>query len=178
MCRVVRMKTKFELQPTLIGKLVTIRPLQMHDFNELFAVASDPLIWDQHPFPRCEENAFREFFDAAVESKSGFVFLDNQTQKIFGASRFYNIESDYVFIGYTFLARSHWGGAFNYEIKVLMIDKTKTKICMAQLSCFQLAGICEDSRFIPTGAEWVLLAKSQNVVWSGLKKEPRLYLFF
>jgi N-acetyltransferase len=38
-----------ELQPHLIGELVELRPLTPDDWDELFAVASDPLIWEQHP---------------------------------------------------------------------------------------------------------------------------------
>lgn len=113
---------ELHLQPTLSGDLTTIRPLHADDVEDLFKVASDPLIWDQHPFPRYEKSAFLEFFDAALATKSSFVFIDNKTKKIFGTSRFYNITKDHVFIGYTFLARSHWGGKFNREIKTLMLE--------------------------------------------------------
>lgn len=40
---------QFELQPALKGELVELRPLREEDFNALYAVASDPLIWEQHP---------------------------------------------------------------------------------------------------------------------------------
>jgi RimJ/RimL family protein N-acetyltransferase len=39
----------FELQPTLKGALLVLRPLRPEDFDALYAVASDPLIWEQHP---------------------------------------------------------------------------------------------------------------------------------
>jgi len=39
----------FELQPHLVGDLLEVRPLRPEDWESLFAVASDPLIWEQHP---------------------------------------------------------------------------------------------------------------------------------
>lgn len=41
----------FDLQPTLIGSTITLRPLREADFDALHAAASDPLIWEQHPDP-------------------------------------------------------------------------------------------------------------------------------
>ena len=112
----------FELPPTLDGKVITLRPIIVSDFEELFIVASDSMIWDQHPFPRYEKSAFAEFFDQAVDSKSGFVVLDQETNKVIGASRYYDFQKKQVSIGYTFLARSHWGGRFNRELKTLMLE--------------------------------------------------------
>ncbi|MBV9075484.1 MAG: hypothetical protein JOZ10_17800 [Acidobacteria bacterium] len=39
----------FDLQPTLLGELLELRPLLPEDSDALFAAASDPLIWEQHP---------------------------------------------------------------------------------------------------------------------------------
>jgi N-acetyltransferase len=39
----------FDLQPILRGEFLELRPLQPADFHGLYAVASDPLIWEQHP---------------------------------------------------------------------------------------------------------------------------------
>ncbi len=35
-------------QPVLEGEHVRLRPLRPDDWEALFAVASDPLIWEQH----------------------------------------------------------------------------------------------------------------------------------
>jgi N-acetyltransferase len=52
------------------------------------------------------------------------VAIDRATQKIIGCSRYcdYQPENSVVEIGWTFLARSHWGGKFNGEMKRLMLD--------------------------------------------------------
>jgi N-acetyltransferase len=39
----------FDLRPNLKGELIELRPLKRVDWHDLFAVASDPLIWKQHP---------------------------------------------------------------------------------------------------------------------------------
>jgi RimJ/RimL family protein N-acetyltransferase len=114
-----------DFQPTLVGPTVTIRPVSPEDWAELYAVGSDPKIWEVHPVRnRYTEAEFRKYFDSAVNSKMGFVFVDRATGKLVGSSRYYGYEPEIseVEIGWTFLARSHWGGAANREVKRLMLD--------------------------------------------------------
>jgi RimJ/RimL family protein N-acetyltransferase len=115
----------FELQPRLVGDLLEVRPLRPEDWESLFAVASDPLIWEQHPAQdRYEEEVFKEFFREALESGGALVVIDRKTQKIIGSSRYFGFEPTKreIEIGWTFLARSHWGGKYNGELKRLMLD--------------------------------------------------------
>jgi len=84
------MQWGFDLQPHLKGELLELRPLATDDWDELFAVASDPLIWEQHPErDRYTENVFRTFFKEALESGGAFVIIDRQTRHIIGSTRFY-----------------------------------------------------------------------------------------
>jgi len=114
----------FELQPTLRGRLVTLRPLRAEDWEVLFSVASDPLIWEQHPQrERYKQEVFREYFRGAMESGGAFLVLDAVTGEVIGSTRFYEYheaESE-IEIGWTFLARSRWGGAYNREMKQLLV---------------------------------------------------------
>jgi N-acetyltransferase len=115
----------FELQPHLVGELVELRPLRPEDWDDLFGVASDPLIWEQHPASdRYQENVFQEFFQGALASGGAFVAIDRATRKIIGSTRYYgyNAGKSEIEIGWTFLARSHWGGKYNGEMKRLMLD--------------------------------------------------------
>ena len=114
----------FDYQPTLNGELVGLRPLVEEDYDALFAVASDPLIWEQHPNKRrCEEAVFRTFFEDALQSGGALVAEDAKTGAVIGSSRYhgFNEASSEVEIGWTFLARSHWGGLYNGEMKQLML---------------------------------------------------------
>jgi len=114
----------FELQPHLIGDLLELRPLRPEDWESLFAVASDPLIWEQHPaHDRYQEEVFREFFHEALATGGAFVVIDRKTQKLIGSSRYFGFDSSKreIEIGWTFLARSHWGGKYNRELKHLML---------------------------------------------------------
>ena len=117
-------KTVFDLQPSLKGELIELRPLTAADWQDLFAVASDPLIWEQHPeSDRCKENVFKAFFSEALESGGAFVIIDKKNQQIIGSTRFfgYDPEKSEIEIGWTFLARSYWGGRYNREMKQLML---------------------------------------------------------
>src|ERR1700733_4034628 len=114
----------FDLQPILEGKLLRLRPLQAGDFQELYAVASDPLIWEQHPnSDRYQEEVFREFFREGLESGGALIAIDAKDGRVIGSSRFhgYNEEKSEIEIGWSFLARSHWGGEYNGEMKELML---------------------------------------------------------
>ena len=115
----------FDLQPHLKGELIELRPLAPGDWDELFAVASDSLIWEQHPErDRYKENVFRIFFKDALESGGAFVIIDPKTQHIIGSTRFYGYdpEKSQIEIGWTFLARKYWGGRFNAEMKRLLLN--------------------------------------------------------
>jgi len=115
----------FDLQPHLIGDLIDVRPLTPADWEGLFTVASDPLIWEQHPaWDRYREDVFREFFREALETGSAFVVIDRKTGEIIGSSRYHQFDGSEssVEIGWTFLARAYWGGNYNGELKRLMLD--------------------------------------------------------
>jgi RimJ/RimL family protein N-acetyltransferase len=115
----------FDLQPHLKGALIELRPLKLEDWDDLFAVASDPLIWEQHPeSDRYKREVFKAFFEGALESGGAFVILDTKTQQIIGSTRFhgYDPEKSEIEIGWTFLARKCWGGRYNREIKQLMLN--------------------------------------------------------
>jgi RimJ/RimL family protein N-acetyltransferase len=115
----------FDLQPTLRGALLELRPLRAEDWEPLYAVASDPLLWEQHPHPdRHQEPVFRAFFREALESRGALVAIDRAQARVVGSSRFfgYDPERSEIEIGWTFLARSHWGGRYNAELKRLMLD--------------------------------------------------------
>jgi N-acetyltransferase len=115
----------FNLQPHLRGDLIELRPLAPEDWEELFAVASDSLIWEQHPErDRYKEDVFRIFFKDALESGGAFVIIDQKTQQIIGSTRFYghDPEKSEIEIGWTFLARRYWGGRYNREMKELLLD--------------------------------------------------------
>jgi RimJ/RimL family protein N-acetyltransferase len=115
----------FDLQPILTGDLVTLRPLQPEDHDALYAVASDPLIWEQHPArDRYQPDVFREFFRGALESGGAFVVIDRNTDRVIGSTRFlaYDEAQSEVEIGWTFLARACWGGVYNREMKRLMLE--------------------------------------------------------
>src|SRR5579864_269325 len=118
------LEVSFDLQPTLKGALLELRPLRPEDLRDLYAVASDPLIWEQHPIKdRYKKEVFKEFFRESLESGGALIALDCRDGQVIGSSRFhgYNEEKSEIEIGWTFLARSHCGGAYNGEMKQLML---------------------------------------------------------
>jgi N-acetyltransferase len=114
----------FDRQPILKGPLVTLRPLSPADHTPLFAVAADPLIWEQHPDKtRSQPAGFNAFFQQALDSGGALLATETASDRVIGSSRFHGYDevADEVEVGWTFLARSHWGGEYNREMKRLML---------------------------------------------------------
>ncbi len=115
----------FDRQPLLKGDLVELGPLRSEHYGDLYAVAADPLIWEQHPDTnRHAEESFQLFFREALASGGALIATDAGTQLVIGSSRFhgYDEQRSEVEIGWTFLARSHWGGVYNAQMKHLMLQ--------------------------------------------------------
>ncbi|HSM17322.1 MAG TPA: GNAT family N-acetyltransferase [Gemmatimonadales bacterium] len=102
-----------------------MRPLRSDDYDDLYRVAADPLIWEQHPVPtRHEVGEFQAFFSRALASGGTLIAIDADSHTVIGSSRYhgYDEEASEVEIGWTFLARSHWGGRYNGQLKQLMLE--------------------------------------------------------
>ncbi|QIY83435.1 GNAT family N-acetyltransferase [Chryseobacterium sp. NEB161] len=115
----------FSIQPILKNDDVKLIPLQENDFEQLFSVASDPLVWEQHPNKdRYKRDVFERFFEGAIESGGAFKIIEKNTGEIAGSTRFYNYNAadNSIFIGYTFYARKFWGSKMNPQVKKLMLD--------------------------------------------------------
>jgi len=125
-----------QLSIPLEDSSIALRPMLAEDFDALFAVASDPLIWEQHPDRyRYTREVFEKFFTGALQSAGAYCVFDTQSGAMIGSSRYYNLyPEEYekycaqvqlgstISIGYTFLARTHWGGTYNHSMKRLMIN--------------------------------------------------------
>ena len=113
------------LQPfNLENEWVKLNPLQETDFEALYAVASDPLIWEQHPNPdRYKKDVFQNYFKGAIESNGAFL-IKNKLDQAIGCTRFYDYFPDKseIKIGYTFFSRNCWGKPFNKSTKLLMLQ--------------------------------------------------------
>ena len=123
------MNDNVDLQPTLRGERVVVRPVVATDWEGMFSAAADPKIWEVHPeSDRYKEDVFRRYFDAALASGSAFSFVDKEKEKIIGSCRFYGHDpvAREIEIGWTFLSRAYWGGSYNAEIKQLLLDHAFT----------------------------------------------------
>lgn len=116
---------QFDLQPLLKRERIILQPLTENDFEDLYSVASDPRIWEQHPNKdRWQREVFQNFFTGALLSKGAFKIIDQTTGYTVGSTRFYDYDAlDHsVLIGYTFYAVSQWGTGLNIEVKREMLD--------------------------------------------------------
>ena len=113
----------FNIQPTLADEKVMLYPLQEQDFDDIYAVASDPKIWEQHPNKdRWKLEVFRVFFDGAMQSKGAFKIVNKAYGEVIGCTRFYDHNENEILIGYTFYGTAYWGKGFNHVVKTLMLN--------------------------------------------------------
>jgi RimJ/RimL family protein N-acetyltransferase len=120
----------FNLQPIdLKNEIIQLIPLQETDFSALYKVASDPLVWEQHPNKlRYQRDVFQNYFEGAMLSKGAFLIRDTKTNEVIGCSRYYDFNENEnstetsVLIGYTFIGRNFWGKGYNKALKKLMLD--------------------------------------------------------
>lgn len=118
------MHPQFDPQPTLTGPTLRLRPLQAGDLEPLHEVANDPSLWAGHPATnRYQRVVFEPYFETLLASRATLVATLIDTGQIIGCSRFYTPpeEDQGISIGYTFLGRAWWGGAFNHDMKALML---------------------------------------------------------
>ncbi len=124
-------------QPTLETGRLVLRPLTEADREALFAIASDPMVWEQHPIhDRWRREVFDPFFDEGLASGGALTVVrrgddggndgrdDGREEQIIGSTRFDRYapeEGGSVEIGWTYLARSQWGKGTNPEMKRAML---------------------------------------------------------
>jgi RimJ/RimL family protein N-acetyltransferase len=114
----------FDYQPHLSGELLTMRPVKQADYKELSRLGHDPAVWELHPeSDRYQEPRFAEYFAAGLASGGALVAISKETGKIAGWSRYSsdNAGANEIEIGWTFLARAYWGGAYNSDMKRMML---------------------------------------------------------
>jgi len=115
----------FSLQPALENDALKLLPLRESDFADLYAVAADPKIWEQHPNKnRWQQAAFTTFFAGAMQSQGAFKIVDKATGATLGSTRLYgyNPEDNSIHIGYTFYGTSSWGKGINLAVKHLLLE--------------------------------------------------------
>lgn len=120
---------KLPIQQLLETERLRLIPLAEEDFTELFELASDPLVWEQHPNKnRYQPEEFRNYFKGAMESLGAYKIVEKDTAIVIGCTRYYdfNEADNSIFIGYTFLGRQFWKQGYNQEIKSVMVQHAFT----------------------------------------------------
>lgn len=65
---------RINTQNILENDQVILYPLQEQDFEEVYKVASDPEIWEQHPNKdRWQKEVFKNFFKGAMQSNGNVI---------------------------------------------------------------------------------------------------------
>jgi len=112
----------------LLGKHVTLEPMELRHINGLQAAARDGQLWklwySSVPAP---ENT-REYVNLALHRRDecgelAFVIHEHKTNKVIGSTRFLNVDSTHhrLEIGSSWYAQSYQRSAMNTESKLLLL---------------------------------------------------------
>ena len=108
------------------NNLFSLIQIKKEDFLELYFVAKDYNIWEQHPEnDRWKKDKFYIFFNKGLQNNFGFLkIIDKNCNKVIGSTRFYSYDKvdDAIRIGFTFISKEYWGTSTNFLIKQIMID--------------------------------------------------------
>ena len=107
---------------------ISLLQIKKENFEELYLVASDPIIWEQHPEnDRWKKEKFSIFYKNGLQNKFGFLLIfDKHKNKIIGSTRFYSYDKidKAIRIGFTFISQEYWGTSINFQVKKMMLDYT------------------------------------------------------
>ena len=107
---------------------ISLFQIKKEYFEELYLVASNPVIWEQHPKnDRWKKEIFSIFFEKGLQNKFGFLLIfDKHKNEIIGSTRFYSYDEidKAIRIGFTFISHKYWGTSINYQVKKMMLDYT------------------------------------------------------
>jgi RimJ/RimL family protein N-acetyltransferase len=115
----------FSIPARLENERVILSQLVPSDFATLYKVASDPVIWEQHPNrDRWKLPVFQKFFEGATACKGAYKVVEKSSGDVVGSTRFYDFDGDddWLSIGYTFYGTTYWGTGLNTSVKVMMLD--------------------------------------------------------
>ena len=107
---------------------ISLFQIKKENFEELYLVARDPVIWEQHPEnDRWTKEKFSIFYKNGLQNKFGFLLIfDKLKNEIIGSTRFYsyNKMDKAIRIGFTFISQQYWGTSINFQVKKMMLDYT------------------------------------------------------
>ena len=112
-----------EFTTPLEDETIKLVQVEKKHFSDLYNVAKDPKLWDQHNAKdRWQKEIFSKFFNKGLDNENGLLaIIDKKNNEIIGSTRYYP-HKEKLSIGYTFISRKYWGTSTNFQVKKLMLD--------------------------------------------------------
>nr|WP_247713717.1 GNAT family N-acetyltransferase [Qipengyuania sphaerica] len=115
---------------------LVLRPLTADDREALYAIASDPAVWEQHPIhDRWRREVFDAFFDEGLASGGSLAVVRKSDERLVGHTRYDKYDTEeggVVEIGWTFLAPMLWGKGYNPEMKRAMLAHAFGEVALVE----------------------------------------------
>ncbi len=117
----------FDLEPTLVGRRVTLAPLTAADRSGLLAAVSDGELWKLKVTSAPSPQTIDDYIARAIEGRSEghmIPFATKTGDEIVGCTRFWKVDPAHrrAEIGHTWIAASWQRSFVNTEAKLLMLQ--------------------------------------------------------
>lgn len=142
--------------PTLQTERLILRSATEADFEDLFALGSDPEVWalhsenDRYTLPK-----FKNYFEGGLNNELGaYTITYRPENRIIGFTRYYDLtpKTNSVKIGYTFIAKEFWGTGINTELKLVLLNHAFTQVSRVIFEVFE-QNIRSQKAVLKLGAE-------------------------
>jgi N-acetyltransferase len=115
-------------EPTLVGKNIELKPLQLEHKMVLLEAAADGELWNSRVTVVPGPETITEYISTAIAGRQAgtvipFIILQRNTGQVVGSTRFWKIDqvNRKLEIGHTWLSSSFQRSSVNTEAKFLML---------------------------------------------------------
>ena len=123
------MNLEFSKAYVLENEWVRLEPLVPHHFSALKYIAEEPNLWTFFLSSSSGQENFKAYFDNILQKRAEgleytFAVYNKAQQAYAGSTRFldYNIETNSIRLGHTWLGETHRGTGLNLHMKYLLFE--------------------------------------------------------
>jgi N-acetyltransferase len=177
------MNSRSDLQPTLAGTRVILRPLQRDDAPALLQAAADGELWNLRITVVPNADTVDRYIDTALAGRDAgtvmpFVIVDKQRGRVVGSTRFWKIDrvNRKQEIGHTWLSASTQRTGINLEAKLLLLTHAFEAMQCVRVQ-FTTDELNEKSRaaILGIGAKQEGIVRHERIMPDGRKRNSVRY---
>ena len=167
----------------LIGRIVTLLPLEPCHKEPLERAASDGNLWELWYTDVPSSESIDEYMSIALEQKLAgdalpFIVVENTSNRVIGSTRFHNLEPQHrrLEIGKTWYSKSYQRTAVNPECKLLLLTHAfETLNCIAVELRTHIANKASRGAISKLGAKQDGVLRNHQIIKNGSYRDSVVF---